>query len=262
MSEVERSFGYLAESERPEEIDEYGLSPEIVLTSMRAEYPTFNAYAPPFLNLQYQGMQGACQGHALAHAFQLALVQKYGYQAIFSRGGAYYLSQRFDGIRGDKGSTLAGGQKVADSGLCLESEWPYPSRYDSRQPSTANGKLNFRMPGSKRIKDADLAWELLQAGAAIQTGVAWTNAFEREVSDRYTGAVSAGGHSTLLYGLDEATGNAIHHNSWRNWMGDGRSQWTKSFFAQILKRDRWAVFVAYDSTNLQIPDDAFERIEA
>lgn len=258
---VQRHFGYLYGQDDTDYIDNNGVEPELVLSLARAAYPNFNPYADPWLNLQYQGNQGACQGHALAHCFSVALTQRYSIQADFSRGGAYYLSQKFDGISGDRGSTLAGGQKVAESGLCLEKEWPYPSRYNPRQPESANGKLNVTMPGSKRVKDPDLAWELLAAGCCIQTGQAWTRAFEKEVCDSYSGG-SGGGHSTVLYGLHEETGNAWHHNSWRNWMGDGRNQWTKNFFASILKNDRWAVFVAYDSTNLVIPENFADRVMA
>ena len=257
---IVRSFGWAVESENVAAINDHGMDPDLVLQLARAAYPNFNPYAPPWLNWQAQGRQGACQGHALSHAFQIALVQQYAVQAVVSRAAGYYLSQKFDGIRGDRGSTLRGGQQVANSGICREHEWPYPSGYNNRKPSSAEGMLNITMPGSKRISDADLAWDLLKAGVSIQTGVAWNRSFEREVCDSYGGG-GGGGHSTLLYGLDEATGNAIHHNSWRGWMGDGRNQWTKNFFAQILKRDRRAVFVAYDSTHLELPDDIAERIE-
>ena len=258
---VRRHFGYNFEAESVTEINEFGVAPEQVLQLARATYPNFNPYADPWLDWQAQGNQGACQGHALAHAFQVALVQAYSMQAVFSRAAGYYLAQKFDGISGDRGSTLRGGQAVANSGICLESEWPYPARYNPRQPDTAEGNLNVTMPGSKVIKDADLAWELLAAGCCIQTGVAWTRAFEKEICDSYSGG-GGGGHSTLLYGLVEGSDNAWHHNSWRGWMGDGRNQWTKDFFARILKNDRWAVFVAYDSTQLVIPEDFADRVLA
>jgi len=258
MTNVDRQYGYLHGNDDYDQIDQ-GVNPVDVLQRAKASYPEFNPYAAPWLMLQYQGNQGACQGHALAHAFQVALVQEHGIQARFSRACAYYLSQKEDGINGDRGSTLAGGQKVAAKGICLEDEWPYPSRYNNRQPASANGNMNFRMPGSKRITDADLAWDLLESGCCIQTGVAWNSSYEKEVCHTLK-STYGGGHSTLLYGLDEKTNNAIHHNSWRNWQGDGRNQWTKNFFAQIVKRDRFAVFVCYDAAMLEAPADMADRL--
>lgn len=233
--------------------------PEIVLRAARAAYPTFNPYTDPWTDLQWQGNQGACQGHALAHCFQVSYLQATGVQAIFSRACGYYEAQRYDNISGDRGSTLAGGQKVAESGMVLESEWEYPSRYDNRRPSGIQSLMNITMKGSSRVKDADLAWDLLAAGAAIQTGVAWNSSFDKAVCDSYRSG--GGGHSTMLYGLDESTGNAIHHNSWKGWQGDSRNQWTKSFFNSILRNDRWAVFIAYDSTMIEYPSDFIERVK-
>ena len=259
MSEMEyRKFGYLHGEDDYDRIDE-GLEPEDMLRRFAATYPEFNAYANPWLSLQYQGSQGACQGHALAHAFQVALTQEYSIQTKFSRACAYYLSQKEDGINGDRGSTLAGGQKVAAKGICLEDEWPYPSRYNNRMPNSAVGRCDFKMPGSKRITDADLAFSLIEAGACIQTGVAWNSSYEKEVCDRLS-STRGGGHSTLLYGLDEKTGNAIHHNSWNNWQGDGRNQWTKRFLDEIMRKDRFAVFVCYDSTMLEVPEAFMRRV--
>lgn len=256
---VERFFGYAFEHENRDQINEMGVEPDLVLQLARASYPAFNPHAPAWTNLQWQGRQGACQGHALAHAFQVAMVMRYSDHILFSRADAYYSSQKFDGITNDRGSTLNGGQKVAARGLCLEKDWPYPERYDNRMPDSAGGKQNFQMPGSKEIRDADLAWDLLKAGVMIQTGVAWTDSFEREISDSYSRSGNVGGHSTLLFGIDEED-RAIHHNSWKSWMQDGRSKWTKNYFAQIIRNDRWAVFVAYDSTSLIVPPDYHTRI--
>ncbi|MCP4953959.1 MAG: hypothetical protein GY922_19140 [Proteobacteria bacterium] len=254
----QRHFGYLHGEEDFDFLSEQ-LDPEGILERVKASYPEFNPYATPWLNWQDQGNQGSCQGHSLSHAFQVCLVQEYGLQAVFSRAAAYYISQDFDGIKGDRGSTLSGGQKAAASGICLEKEWPYPYRYNSTKPASANGNLNIKMPGSKRVTDAGLAFDLLNAGCCISTGVAWNSDFEKPVCDKYRNR-RGGGHSTLLYGIDESTGHAIHWNSWKNWQNNGRNLWTKRFLDSIMKLDRYAVFVCYDSTKLQVPDDLGERI--
>jgi len=139
-----RHFGYLHGDEDYDFLSEQ-LDPVGILERAKASYPEFNPYANPWLNWQDQGNQGSCQGHSLSHAFQVCLVQEYALQAVFSRAAAYYISQEFDGIKGDRGSTLSGGQKAAASGICLEKEWPYPSRYNPNKPASANEKLNFKI---------------------------------------------------------------------------------------------------------------------
>ena len=251
-------FGYILGNES-EEILESGVSPEAVLTSLKASAKDFNPYARPWTTIEHQENQGSCAGHALAHAFHVCMVQKYGIQVRFSRGGAYYMAQAASGIEGDRGSTLSGCQAVANAGLCLESEWPYPEKYDNTRPEGIFDLMDFTLAGSSRVKDADLAWEILRNGGCIQTGVDWGDCFEKRVSDKY-GGFMMGGHSTLLFGLDPKTDNAIHHNSWGNgWMNNGRSQWTKNFFSQILKKDRWCVFVAYDPADLAVPANFVDR---
>lgn len=254
---MERFSGYLHGADDYDYIDAQ-IDPEIVLKAARAAYPAFNPYVYEWTELPNQGRQGACAGHALANCFQVALVQQFGIQTLFSRGGAYYTAQKFDGIRGDRGSTLAGCQKVAESGLCLEKEWPYPSSYNNSMPSSAQGKMDFKMMGSRRVTDADLAWDLLEAGCAIQTGVAWNSSFEQKVCNSHRSG--GGGHSTTLFGLSD-DGNAINHNSWgTNWVTSGRNEWTKKFFSDIIRRDRYAVFVCYDSTGLEAPEGFAERL--
>lgn len=235
------------------------IDPEIVLKAARAAYPTFNPYSYEWTELPNQGRQGSCAGHALSNCFQVALVQQFAVQTLFSRAAAYYTAQRFDGIKGDRGSTLNGCQKVAESGLCLEVEWAYPSSYNNSIPESSKGNMNFKMVGSRRVTDADMAWDLLSAGVPIQTGVAWNSSFEKTICDSYRSG--GGGHSTMLFGIDEATGNAWNNNSWGlGWGDNGRNMWTKKFFADIVKRDRYAVFVAYDPTGLECPEGFIERV--
>ena len=118
---------------------------------------------------------------------------------------------------------------------------------------------NIKMAGSKVIKDPDQYFELIKHGTPIQNGVTWNNSFERKVSDRYQRG-GRGGHSTCCFGLTES-GNIRHINSWKNWQGDGTSEWTREFVAGIMRHDRTSVFVAYDPTTLEVQPDIIERVE-
>ena len=55
---IDRKFGYAAELERREEIDERGIDAEVMLTAMKAAYPTHNPFAEPWNVLTDQGGQG------------------------------------------------------------------------------------------------------------------------------------------------------------------------------------------------------------
>lgn len=260
--DVQRQFGYALELENGEAIDERGMDCDVLLAKMQNLEPTFSPYAEPWLMRQDQGSMGSCQGHALSHAFQICCTQKFGVQVVFSRMAAYIMSQRSDGIHGDRGSTLNGGMHAASGGLPLENEWPYPRRYSTRMPNNMDSLMNFRLQGSKRLTDVDLIWEMLKASCVIQIGVTWNDSFEHKVADRYRRGRSPGGHSTIMFGLDEETGNAHHFNSWHNWLGNGRSQFTKEFVKGILRNDRTAVFVSHDAAGMEVPDDLYERAKA
>jgi len=257
----ERKFGWLHEDERVEEINERGVDPEQVLMAMRSAYPNFNPYAEPWNRLTWQGQQGACQGHALSNAAQIMCVQQYGVQRMFSRACGYYEAQRHDRISGDKGSTLAGGQKVLSiDGLPLEEHWPYPDRYNPQRPANFDSFPRIYVPSSKQVKDAELIFDLLESGAAVQTGLMWNQSCDRPICDRYS-ASSSGGHSTLLFGINQQSGNMMHHNSWENWMNNGRNEWTLNFLKEVLAKDRWAVFIAYQAVDVKVDDGIVSTIE-
>ena len=258
---VIRSFGYAAHEEDKDALNHFGLDPDAVMSATKDAYPSFDPYTDAWLNRQDQGHMGSCQGHALSHVFQVMLEQRYGLQAVFSRMCCYIKSQRVNNIHGDHGSTLHGGQQAAMDGICLEHEWPYPRHYTTQVPTSAANTQNITAQSSKEMKDVDQIFEALKVGCAVQTGVTWNDSFEHKVSDRYRRG-GHGGHSTVLYGINPDTGNAIQWNSWHNWLGDGRSEWSKSFLAGILHYDRSSVFITYDSVGLYVPDNIIQRVKA
>lgn len=249
---INRSFGYAIEKENVPSLMDNGHDPEIMLMSLKAAYPEFNPYAPPYSILKSQGSQGSCQGHSLAQAAQINLFQKTGFQLVFSRACAYYESQRFDRINGDRGSTLSGGQKAAAAGLMLETDWPYPIQYSNARPANFATANKLKFTSSTPIDDPDLIFELIKAGAVIQTGVMWTDSFERPICDTYSTLGGRGGHSCYLNGLHKDTEHIIHHNSWGpNWQNKGRNLWTLDFLKRVMQNDNNSVFVAYESTGVE-----------
>lgn len=256
-----RTFGYAIEDERGDEIDANGQDPDHVLLSCRAAYPQFNAYANPFSRLTNQRAIGSCQGVSLGHITQIECVQQFSQHVRFSGMQAYVESQNIDGIRGDRGSTLAAGQKVAATiGIVREKDWPYPDRYSTQPPPGYEQAPRVFINSSKRVKDADLIWDLLAASSAIHMGVSWGRCFEANICTQWRRPVS-GGHAVLLYGLVEGSDNAWLHNSWGPGFGvNGRVQVTKEFIKQTIRNDRYATFVAYDPTGIELSGDVFEMV--
>lgn len=247
---IQRQYGWIRELEDENIINETGTDPSEMILAMAStdDPPTYDIHAEPWADLFWQGSQGACQGHALAHMAQIVFAQNTGNRRHFSRAQCYYESQRHDGIRGDRGSTLTGGMKVAtEDGIVLEDDWKYPSRYNNARPSNYNELPRVKFKHSKRMKDADEIWSFLLAGGVVQTGLTWNGSCERDYADSYS-FNGAGGHSTILYGFESGSDDkwCIHHNSWKNWGIDrsGRSCWSKNFIAGVCK-ERWSVFIGY-----------------
>ena len=257
MSNVIRSYGWLPQHENPGLIDELGGDPDVMMRAMFDSEPTFELDIEPWVTLFWQGSQGACQGHALAHMAQIVFTQHSGIKRFFSRAWAYYESQRHDGIRGDMGSTLAGGARVMADGLGLESDWAYPRRYSNRRPSGFEEMPRLKIPFSKRLTDADQCWAWLQAGGVIQTGVTWNRSLEALFVDRYRSG-GMGGHSTICYGFHpDKPDYCVHMNSWKNWQDEGKSYWKKQVFADLLKQ-RFTVLMGYQVGGFNIDPEIFE----
>ena len=247
-------LGYANEWESRERLEQQGQDSELVLRQFRDSFPKFNTTADPLgvVDILDQGQQGACQGHALATVFSICYFLATGRKAAFSRAAAYYLSQKKDGIRGDMGSTLSAGQWVATQhGMCLESDWPYPSRYNAGMPPSAQGKFLFKLSTTKPFKDVKSVVEWLDQGLPVQIGLTWNSSCDKEIVDSYN-ARGGGGHSTVFW-QRRAGGNVVNINSWgQRWAGDGVHEWTtKSIEAALAAR--WTVMIGYAPAGMSFP---------
>ena len=248
-------LGYAFGWEQRDQLEALGEDSGLVLRQFKDSFPKFNQQADPLglVDILDQGQQGACQGHALASVFSICYFLATGRKEAFSRAAGYYLAQKKDGIRGDMGSTLSGGQWVAtQNGMCLEADWPYPSRYNPGMPPSAQNKFLFKLQTTKPFRDLDsmLAW--LDEGLPIQTGLTWNNSCDQEVVANYDGR-SGGGHSTVFW-QRRASGNVVNINSWgRRWAGDGVHEWTPDSIKKALA-GRWTVFIGYAPAGMSFPD--------
>ena len=243
-------FGYAIDKERHDEL-EGGEEPLAMAAEFARQVPSFNSEIDPtdIVTILNQGNQGSCQGHALATCFQICYFLASGRLERFSRACGYYLAQRKDGINGDRGSTLSGGRWVATQhGMCTESEWPYPSRYNPREPSGIDYRYKLRV--SRPFRDIDETMEWLKLGLPVQTGVTWGSNMNKEYVTRPSS--SGGGHSTVLWCHAPNT-DPRNINSWgANWNGDGVHTWSVDALASMLRSSR-SSFIGYSPDEMMYP---------
>ena len=244
-------LGYAIEQENRSYLEATGVDTRFMLSQAEQVKPEFNPVVHPMTLLDplNQGSQGSCQGHALAMIFTICYFLQTGRILHFSRAAAYYLSQRKDGIRGDRGSTLSGGQWVATQhGLCLEKDWAYPSRYDPREP--AGISYPFKLVASRPTRDPEQVKAWLDMGLPVQDGISWNNSVSRTLSTNFVGG--GGGHSTVLW-TKSPEGNYRRINSWGMWDGDGCNENTPASLAQQV-RHNFSTHICYGPAEMIYPE--------
>jgi len=245
-------MGYRHDRERRDILEANGLDPSETMKAYRDSFPVFNTTADPIgaVDVLNQGAQGSCQGHALATVFSICFFLATGRREWFSRAAGYYLSQRKDGIRGDRGSTLSGGRWVAtEHGMCLENDWKYPARYNPAEP--AGVKYLYKLKATKPMKTVKEVTDWIDAGLPVQTGLSWNDSCSREIVTNWRGG--GGGHSTCFWQRSNA-GNVKNINSWgKTWNGDGVHEWTEGSIAAAL-RHQWTVLIGYAPDGMSFPD--------
>lgn len=198
-------------------------------------YAAPKAISYPWLRIEHQGQQGACQGFALSSAAEVChYIATQGKVTQLSPQWAYIESQQLDGLLGyDRGSTLSSGIRVAmQLGLCREELWPYTGKYHTAPPKGRAACLEdartFKVRKGIRLTTAQQVKDWIAGGV----GAAWCG---RRIG-------WGGGHATLFAELD-ALGRFVEVNSWgKQWNGGGRAvhtfQTVQSWFS-----DQYTVFM-------------------
>lgn len=244
-------IGYPIDKEDREYLN--GLSGDSQVLAMRGTYTEVRLDPREIIKTENQSNQGACAGHSLSSVGEWCYAIATGGERIqLSRAMMYYEAQREDSIRGDNGSTIAGGVKVAKSvGMCREELWPYPSRYDNRRPADYSAVLkdaaNYKIGTSINIKSYDAYRTFLGAGlGGIHQGIAWGSGMDGKVIERYS--PGGGGHSICALCLSERVDSkgrpyAWILNSWSESFGvKGWMEWSPTAIEQMLQ-NRNTVFI-------------------
>ena len=104
-----------------------------------------------WMTIEDQGQMGSCSGNAMTSCLELLNWFDTGGDVVqLSRMFSYLAAQKMDGLLGrDTGATISGAVKAAKTfGTCLESTFPYPSRYVDSIPTAALSEAGEHRPRS------------------------------------------------------------------------------------------------------------------
>lgn len=126
--------GYRFDEEDHDWLRDNQLPAETVEKLMSATFARPESIDPrPFSYMDPTGQtsEGSCQGWAISDCGSFSYYCKTQQWKRFSPDAAYYLTQQIDGIRGDQGSTISGGMRVASQiGFLPWEDMPYTPRYN------------------------------------------------------------------------------------------------------------------------------------
>jgi C1A family cysteine protease len=214
-------FGFLARGTA----DDSGLPPWNA-----AEIPD-SMNVQDWLQIEDQGQQGSCQGHARTTAAEIAIYRATRQKVQLNRQFAYITSQIVDGIRGDQGSTITGGARASMKyGEALESLWPYSGRYDTRIPQACyDDGQGRKLRSYKQLRTYDdvMRW-LVHGVGGIVIGIRWNPTCEPDSYGRIMSynPRSGGGHALAFCDWSKKHSKnepfIVKANSWgRKWGDDG-----------------------------------------
>ena len=224
------------------------------ILAMRGHYEATQFDPRDVIRVENQGSVGSCQGHSLSTCVEWCACIATGHAELqLSRAMAYYWTQKIDGIRGDRGSTISGGVKLAQqTGVCREQLWPYFARYNPKSP-VSDAEIKADAARSKietaiRITSYDAARTFLESGqGGIHIGIPWKSSMKNAVVESFSGG-GGGGHAIALLSASSRVDRQSRPYIWLcNSWGEsfGNRGWCEVAPAAIegMLRDRFTVFV-------------------
>jgi hypothetical protein len=251
--------GWLWEQERYDELEAMAMDRATFQQAMASDWEIPQVLdLTEILPLENQGREGSCQGQSSSSAAMMVHWLETGELVDFSADFSYYRAQFYDGLRGDVGSTLAGGAKSAiQDGYLLEQQMPYTDRYNPGD-MPANWKqlaAEYRVGQFAQLRSYREIVEFQSRGfGAVWWGIRWAPQ-EGPAGEVRRGGIGRGGHATHLAGwgrrsermqfdADGLPSWLWHKNSWARGKQDfsvnGWSKWHRSAIEFYLN-DRYTV---------------------
>ncbi len=271
---TETPLGYAIDDERADELAATSTPARMTLMGdlpERVDPRRHEKASLGFLQVENQGSIGSCQGNALTECGEYCYMVATGAVIQFSRMFAYIVSQMFDRIKGDRGSTLAGGTRAArDVGFCTEDKAPYPSRYPGWSYVTDAMKriaAKFRLRTHTVMRSADEIKRFIGSGIGIvEIGIRWNG--KAMAPDRY-GCIRKffysardGGHAVVFAGYvpDADVGQRSSRGYWFLLKNSWSRRWGKSGYAYVdpaavdqMLRDRGTVMIGRSDMDAPSP---------
>lgn len=198
-----------------------------------------------WLKVENQGQIGSCQGQSLTECGEYCYTTATGKVIQLSRMFAYLESQRFDNIRTDSGSTLSGGTRAfKETGICLESTGPYPSRYPGHSWITQEMRQEaerYKLLSHTTMRAPEEIRDFIGSGIGIvQIGIGWNGSMEPDSSGciRSWSGGGGGGHAVVFCGYlpDAMVGQRSSAGWWLLLKNSWGTRWGVNGFAYVDPR--------------------------
>jgi len=226
--------GYNPEIERKDEI-RASATPFLVV---RGDYSAPEEVDPRnWMRHDKQGNMGSCQGFSLSNSGENLYCYATGSKEVsqqFSQLFAYLESQRIDGLLGaDRGSTIAGGLKVAETiGYLPLEDLPYSTPYPGNARSLITDAMRtkasaFKVGSHSWLEAYEAIFNYLASGVgSVHTGTVWNNSFyaQNGVLERISLA-NGGGHATAWLGYSKRKDTRGRNYLWR--LNSHNDSWTE-----------------------------------
>lgn len=188
------------------------------------------------LKTENQSRMSSCRGHSGSTGAEWLRTLATGEIGIqLSRMMMYVETQRIDGIKGDQGSTIAGGLKLLEIiGLCREELWKYPSQYTQARPSNWQQILEdaapHRIGRKQRCRSyADVAAWAGTGQGFIDIGIPWRQEYSAPVVDQYKGG-GGGFHAIALFTQSDRKDRSGRNYIWMlnsHGLSSGQQGWSE-----------------------------------
>jgi hypothetical protein len=237
---------------------------ESPILAMRGTYNEIRLDAKQILQVESQASQGACAGHSLSSILEWCYAIATGGERLqLSRAMAYYEAQRIDNIRGDNGSTISAGVKLSKLvGLCVESLWKYPERYNSARPANwaeiTEDAAKHKIGTEIRITSYDGYRTFLGAGiGGVHGGWNWNDTMNKKVVETFQPTNRDGGHSEAGICLSTRVDSKDRPYVWilgswgRNFAQSGWQEFSPTCIQQMLQHPNTALVGLSDMVDIK-----------
>lgn len=202
-----------------------------------------------------QRSHGSCVGFATAAAM---MKLRFGMGQLFQRLSGAFVYSFINGGR-DQGANIGEALKIAQQGVCLESEADWDAIYPNRIPASARTTAKrFRALEIYRVDSWSQCCTALQMGFSVVYAVHVGSSFDRLDSDGVIGLDRGpGNHAVHAFGMDKSAGGvwlADGYNSWGPAWGDqGRFRSSQKHWESV-QQDAFAIRdVIWDPQDLNQP---------